>query len=429
MIRVTSEIGRLRRVVVQPPGAAHERMLPRHIEPGSPDYLLFDDLIHVPTAREEHAQLQAVLGAVADVFLFEDLLREALTVQGVRSQVIERLGDHYDLHGFQLSILESLDAAELASTLLVGTVGGRLEAPELFPPVPNLIFTRDLAAVLGDLVVVGNARKPARWREAVLAWAVADHHPLFAGNEVAEISRWIRMRGGSAPLTVEGGDVLCLSDSVALVGASERTSWAMILQLARELFDHGFSSVLVVEMPKQRSSMHLDTVFTVLDHGASAVFPNILETGGPEEVEVVHLRKADCGVEVEEFEGDLLQALASVGFEMDPVLCGGGHPVHAIREQWTDGANYVALAPGVVVGYARNEHTAQAMVGAGFDVLSVREFLDLLKRDFHDDPDALLASGRRYAVHIVGHELSRGRGGPRCLTLPLYRDPPGGTDR
>ncbi|RME21047.1 MAG: arginine deiminase [Deltaproteobacteria bacterium] len=425
MIRVTSEIGRLRRVVVQPPGIAHERMLPRHIDPTSPDYLLFDDLIHVPTARDEHAQLQAVLGVVAEVVEFEDLLREALEEPEVRADVIEQIGIHYDLHGSQRAVLESLDAAELAPTLIVGTVGGGLDAVELFPPIPNLIFTRDLAAVLGDLVVVGNARKPARWREAVLAWAVADHHPLFAGNEVAAISRWIRMRGGSAPLTVEGGDVLCLSDSVALVGASERTSWSMILQLARELFDHGFSSVLVVEMPKQRSSMHLDTVFTVLDHRTCAVFPNILETGGPEEVEVVHLRRAASGVEVEEFDGDLLQALASVGFSMEPVLCGGGHPVHAVREQWTDGANYVALAPGVVVGYARNEHTAAAMVGVGFEVLSVREFLDLLRRDFHDDPDALLASGRRYAVHIVGHELSRGRGGPRCLTLPLLRDPPG----
>ena len=422
MIRVTSETGRLRRVIVQPPGPALERMLPHHIDPGSPEYLLFDDLVHVPTARREHAQLVDVLATVAEVLRFEDLLRDVLRHVEVREQLIERVSLHHELHAAQVRVLEGLDADDLAATLLVGTPAGRLDGPELFPPIPNLIFTRDLAAVLGDLVVVGNARKRARQREALLAWAVADHHPLFEENAVAEISRWIRARGGSAPLTIEGGDVLCASSTLALVGASERTTWSMITQLAAELFGHGFKSVLVVEMPKQRSSMHLDTIFTLLDDEHCAVYPKVLAPGGPDEVEVVRLRKEGRGVRVEQIEGDLLAALAEEGLFLKPVLCGGGHPVYAEREQWTDGANYVALAPGIVVGYARNEHTGRAMVEAGFKLVTPAEYLADLSRDFHDDPEALIESGRRYAVHIVGSELSRGRGGPRCLTLPLRRD-------
>jgi len=416
---VTSEVGPLRRVIVQPPGGALERMMPHHIHPSSPDYLLFDDLVHVPQARIEHARMREVLGCVAEVHLLEDLLCEVLDTSARRS-VIEDVAQLSHLSDRDVTLLEGLEPSELAQTLIVGTIGGKLDARSLMAPVPNLIFTRDLAARAGDLLIVGNARKEARRRESALTWAVADHHPLFGGVAKAEISR--EVRGGSYPLTVEGGDILIISSSLALIGASERTTWSMIVHLADELLDAGFSRVLVVEMPRQRSSMHLDTVFTMLSWDRCVVYGPILQPGGAEEVNVMRLSRKGHSTQVDDLDGDLLDALNVEGYPLSEVLCGGGHPIYAHREQWTDGANYVALAPGIVLGYARNERTAVAMSEAGFRCVESTEFLRIFECDFQSDTEKLLTSGEQFAIHVVGSELSRGRGGPRCLTMPIERD-------
>lgn len=421
-LHIGSEVGRLRQVVVQPPGIAHQRMLPAHIDPASRDYLLFDDLIDVDQARREHDELCAVLGTTAQVHRLEDLLTQVLATAPVRSGVVARVVKDARLSDAMGAQLEQLSPADLTATLIGGTLGGGLDDAHLMAPVPNLIFTRDLAAMVGDTLVMGHASKAARRRERLLAWAVADHHPLFADTAVARASKSVRQRGFVAPLTVEGGDVLVISDSLACIGASERTTWSMIVSLTDELLDQGFTRVLVVEMPKQRSSMHLDTVFTVLDWDRCVVYRPLTREKDPEYARIIRLRRVGGATVVEEQEGDLLEALAWEGHPFQAVLCGGGHPVHERREQWTDGANYVALGPGVVLGYARNQVTASHMGAAGFRVLEAPAFLKEFEQEFHGDADALFHSGRRYAIHVRGFELSRGRGGPRCLTLPIERD-------
>jgi arginine deiminase len=396
---VTSEIGQLREVVLHRPGSELRRITPANRED-----LLFDELVWVDRAQQEHDAFADLLRAEGvTVHLLEELLAEILADPEVRRSVIERRAT-LDSCGVELvdrvrGHLGELDAARLAATLIGGLavaevpgatdgfVGGVL-GPHAFllPPLPNAVFTRDPSAWIADGVVRSPMAMPARRPEQVLWEAIYEHHTDF--GDAAPV--WY---GDSRGLhaTLEGGDVLVLSPRCVAIGVSERTHPIGVENLAARLFDAGAAEeVLAVELPRTRGTMHLDTVLTVVNTDAVVLWPR-MRAG----TSVWRIQPGPKGRMRVTDEPDLVAALArGLGVDHLRVVTTAEDEVLADREQWDDGNNTLALRPGVVFAYERNVDTNRRLAQAGIEVRT-----------------------------IEGFELPRGRGGPRCMSCPVVRDP------
>jgi len=423
-IRVDSEIGRLRRVLVHCPGFEIDRMTP-----GMMEQLLFDDILDGDEARLEHADFTGVLAKTGvEVLDAQDLLTEAVEAEAAREHLRREMVEEYGLRPALLDRLAALSSADLAKTLIEGIraqeppPGRRPRRMFLFDltPVPNYFFQRDPQVVIGQRVIVSSMATDARERERLLASLIFRHHPTLAGEHggLVEIdapaeggSRWSKHQPYA---TLEGGDVLVASPETVLVGASERTNRSGVEELAEYLRreETGFRHLLLVDLPSKRSYMHLDTVFTFIDRDACLAYPPVIEPGSPESAHVYHvdLSARELTFSVRR---SLRDALAAVGQEVDLVPCGGPKAIDQQREQWTDGANAFALAPGAILIYRRNRKTLDELDRRGWRVLHEE---DVLKGG-----EEVLGHGPT-VVSVYGHELSRARGGPRCMTMPLTRD-------
>lgn len=370
--------------------------------------LLFDDILFVTHARREHQMMcrifETAVGAGGSVHQLSDLLRETFEQDDARQDFVERLcriTPSANLQVFEGDLLR-LSPDELHRLAFTG----QSPLPLNLNPQPNLIFTRDLSAVVGRHLIVSHTATEARARESVMAHVIFDYHPRFAGAR----DDTIKLPGG---VTFEGGDLLVVDEKTVLIGHSERTSFGGVMTIAEELFRRSsIENVVMVDLPKHRYCMHLDTVFTFASEDEVVYFPPII--GMDERWNVTHFTASG---EEGRFESRVLPNVATALAELTErditfIPCGGDDLLSQQREQWTDGANFFALAPGVVVGYKRNHRTYAEMRDHGYDVVSADEFV----ADYDGSKN-----GARIAVELDGNELSRGRGGPRCMTLPFRR--------
>lgn len=394
-----SEVGRLRTVMLHRPGRELTRLTPRNN-----DKLLFDGIPWVARAQEEHDKFaQALRDRGTEVLYLTELLAETLTLPEARDQAIDTVLRALDLgetlRTYLRGFLHDADPEALTDHLTAGIRNDEVRGgfglvtsllahdDFLIDPLPNLLFTRDSSVWLPDRVVVTSLAMPARKRETELTELIYALHPHFAGTP--------RMHGAHLEY-VEGGDVLLLAPGVIAVGVGERTTPAGAERLARQVFAAGLAhTVLAVPIAQERATMHLDTICTLVDRDKMVIYPNVVDsliayavvsTGTPAD--------GHDGLSVASPEPFLDAAAKAMGIEKLHHIDTGLDPVGAEREQWDDGNNTLALAPGVAVTYERNHQTNSALEAAGIEVIA-----------------------------IAGSELGSGRGGPRCMSCPISREP------
>ncbi|MEM0962354.1 MAG: arginine deiminase family protein [Bacteroidota bacterium] len=402
-LHISSETAPLRQVVVHTPGPEMGLVAPDNAED-----LLFDDILFVEEAREEHRVLirlfQAAVGEEDAVLQLTGLLRETFESKGARHAYVDRLAER--LPGRNLEAYADDLKSLAAEDLLHFAVTGQAPFSVTAQPLPNLMFTRDLSAVVGEHVLMSHAATAARAPESVIIQTVYEHHPRFSAAQ----DHLIQL---PEEVSFEGGDLLVVNESLVLIGQSERTSLGGVLAAARALIDRTpIEHVIMVNLPEERYCMHLDTVFTFADADTCVVFPPIIEHDRDHVFLIEALDDHDLRLRPYPTLKDALEEVTGQSYTFIP--CGGADPVRQRREQWTDGANLFAIRPGLVVGYDRNRATYAALRDEGFHIVDAESFLDFYG-------DSAPASTDRIAVRLSGNELSRGRGGPRCMTMPLVR--------
>lgn len=403
-IHVYSEIGKLKTVMLHRPGKELENLAPDILH-----RMLIDDIPYLKIAQEEHDAFAHVLRQQGiKVLYLEDLLAESLTDEKVRRAFLDQLLDESSikkqdpLHQLLLNYLQELPTKEMVKTVIAGirksaihnstpSLADLAEDPDYpfyLDPMPNVYFTRDQQAAIGSGMTINRMTFRARRRESLFMETILKNHPDFKN---ATIPVW-RDRYHHGRL--EGGDELVLNNHVLAVGISQLTSATAITDLAHNLFGHSsYDTILAIKIPHNHAMMHLDTVFTMINYDQFTVHPFILDKAG--KIDIYVLQPDDHnGVKITE-KNDLVQVLKENLHlsELDLIPTGGGDPIAAPREQWNDGSNTLAIAPGEVVTYDRNYVSNDLLRKHGIIVHEIRS-----------------------------SELSRGRGGPRCMSCPLIRE-------
>lgn len=402
-LQVYSEIGRLKKVLLHRPGLELENLMPEVME-----RLLFDDIPYLEVARNEHDAFANIFtNNGIEVLYLEDLVTECIADSGVRAAFVQDFINEAGIHGDdRKQALNELfssfkDHREMVDKMMAGIRKEEIvfskksslsdlledEYPFIVDPMPNLYFTRDPFATIGTGISLNRMRTTTRRRETLFAKYIFEHHKDFKRPDV---KYWYNR---NEEFSIEGGDILILNEKILAVGISQRTDSEAIERLAKSIFADGesFETILAFDIPKSRAYMHLDTVFTMVDFDKFTIHPEI---EGPLTVYSI-TKKANGAFDIEK-ETMILENILKKYLELEEVTlvrCGGKRGIDAGREQWNDGSNTLAIAPGEVIVYSRNHVTNKLLVEEGIK------------------------------IHVMpSSELSRGRGGPRCMSMPLIRE-------
>jgi arginine deiminase len=399
-INVNSEIGKLKKVLLHRPGKELENLMPEYLE-----RLLFDDIPYLKIAQEEHDEFANILrkNGVEVVYL-EELVAESIANKDVKQQFIDEFIEEagikedretnllkeyfqsFSNNDMILKMMEGIRKTEIKDYKLRNLTDYlNNDYPFIIDPMPNLYFTRDPFATVGNGVTIHKMRTVTRNRETLFAKYIFNCNPLYK-----ETKLWYDR---TEDFSIEGGDVLVLNDKTVAVGISQRTHPNAIEKFANKLLteESNFDKILAIDIPKQRTFMHLDTVFTMVDYDKFTMHPNIKN-----DMSVYVLERDKDGKIVISAEIGSLDDILKKHLNLDKIKlikCGGNSVIDAAREQWNDGSNTLCIAPGEVVVYSRNYVTNQVLQEEGIK------------------------------THIMpSSELSRGRGGPRCMSMPLIRE-------